>query len=194
MKLAQIAQLTMLVSLVTFAATGCKHPKPAVTPLDQPAMAGSHNPELGSGNALANSSDLNSTTGIPANAAGSHDGWLQNEKALEADIVYFHYDSAVIQPNEKSKLSAVANYLKSSSGDALKIEGFCDERGTEEYNRSLGERRALALREELASLGVDPSRVDTASLGKDRPADPGHSESAWSKNRRGEFIVLSPPK
>ena len=194
MKLAQIAQLTMLVSLVTFAATGCKSHTHPVTQLDQPGTYGNHTPDVGSGNALANSSDLNSLSGIPANAPGSHDGWLQNANALQADIVYFKYDSAVVQVDEKSKLSAVANYLKSSGRDALKIEGFCDERGTEEYNRSLGERRALALREELASLGVDPSRVDTSSLGKDRPADPGHSESAWSKNRRGEFIVLSPPK
>ncbi len=184
----------MLVSLVTFAATGCKHPKPTVTQLDQPGMSGGRTPDVGSGNALAGSSDLNSLSGIPANAPGSHDGWLQNANALQADIVYFAYDSAVVRPEEKSKLSTVAQYLKSSGSDALKIEGFCDERGTEEYNRALGERRALALREELASLGIDPSRVDTASLGKDRPADPGHSESAWSKNRRGEFIVLTPPK
>jgi outer membrane protein OmpA-like peptidoglycan-associated protein len=184
----------MLVSLVTFAATGCKSHTPPVTQLDQPGTFGNHTPDVGSGNALANSSDLNSLSGIPANAPGSHDGWLRNAEALQADIIYFQYDSAVVKPDEKSKLSAVANYLKSSGSDALKIEGFCDERGTEEYNRSLGERRALALREELASLGVDPSRVDTASLGKDRPADSGHSESAWSKNRRGEFIVLSPPK
>lgn len=194
MKIAQFAQLTMLASLVTFAATGCKHPQPKVTQLDQPGMSGSRTPDIGSGSGLANSSETRSLEGIPANTPGSHDGWLQNANALQADIVYFQYDSAVVKPDEKSKLSAVADYLKSSGTDALKIEGFCDERGTEEYNRALGERRALALREELASLGIDPSRVDTASLGKDRPADPSHNETAWSKNRRGEFIVLSPPK
>jgi outer membrane protein OmpA-like peptidoglycan-associated protein len=194
MKLAQIAQLTFLASVAAFAATGCKHHAPPVTQLDQPGTPGNRTPDVGSGNALANSSDLNSLSGIPANAPGSHDGWIQHPDALQADIVYFAYDSAVVRPDEKSKLSAVADYLKSTGNDALKIEGFCDERGTEEYNRSLGERRALALREELASLGIDPSRVDTASLGKDRPADPGHNEDAWRKNRRGEFIVLSPPK
>src|SRR5215831_17244893 len=134
MKLAQIAQLTMLVSLVTFAATGCKSHTHPVTQLDQPGTYGNHTPDVGSGNALANSSDLNSLSGIPANAPGAHDGWLQNANALQADIVYFKYDSAVVQADEKSKLSAVANYLKSSGSDALKIEGFCDERGTEEYN------------------------------------------------------------
>ena len=75
----------------------------------------------------------------------------------------------------------------------MKIEGHCDERGTEEYNRALGERRALALREELARLGIDPGRVDTISYGKDRPVDTGRDESAHRKNRRGEFVVLTPP-
>ena len=81
-----------------------------------------------------------------------------------------------------------------NTADAVRVEGNCDERGTEEYNRALGERRALALREELVRLGVDPSRVDTVSYGEDKPVDPGHDESAWRKNRRGDFILLSPPK
>ena len=100
MKLAQIAQLTMLVSLVTFAATGCKHPKPAVTPLDQKGFAGTQNPDPGSGNALPNGSETRSLEGIPANAPGSHQGWIPNADALQADIVYFAYDSAVVRPDE----------------------------------------------------------------------------------------------
>ena len=77
--------------------------------------------------------------------------------------------------------------------DALLIEGHCDERGTEEYNRALGERRALSVREFLVTLGVAPDRVETVSFGEDRPADPGHSSAAWDKNRRGEIVLLSPP-
>ena len=69
-----------------------------------------------------------------------------------------------------------------------------DERGTEEYNRSLAERRALALREELIRFGIDPTRVDTITYGEDRPAAIGHSEQSWGKNRRGEFVLLTPPK
>src|SRR5437899_12093675 len=95
---------------------------------------------------------------------------------------------------EKPKVAKVAEYLKTRASDAVRVDGHCDERGTEEYNRSLGERRALALREELVRLGIDPTRVDTISYGEDRPADPGHDESAWRKNRRGEFILLTPPK
>ena len=75
----------------------------------------------------------------------------------------------------------------------MRVEGNCDERGTEEYNRALGERRALAVREELIRLGIGPTEVDTISYGKDRPVAQGHDESAWKLNRRDDFIVLSPP-
>jgi peptidoglycan-associated lipoprotein len=112
--------------------------------------------------------------------------------ALAANTVHFAYDSAAVKKSEKANLQAVASALSADMTTKLLIEGHCDERGTEEYNRSLGERRALALREALAKLGVDPSRVRTISYGKDRPADPGHDESAWSKNRRGEFVLLHP--
>jgi peptidoglycan-associated lipoprotein len=74
------------------------------------------------------------------------------------------------------------------------IEGHCDHRGTLEHNRALGERRALALRQELIRLGVAPNRVDTVSYGEDRPTDPGHHAEARRKNRRAEFVSLTPPK
>ena len=131
-------------------------------------------------------------SGIPQGPG--HPGWPEDAETLKADTVYFDYDSSVIKPSEKTKVGAVADYLKSNSANAVKIEGHCDERGTEEYNRSLGERRALALREELVGLGTDATRVDTISYGKDRPASPGHDEAAWKQNRRGVFIVLTPPK
>jgi peptidoglycan-associated lipoprotein len=104
--------------------------------------------------------------------------------------VMFDYDSARIRPSEISKLEAVAAYLKSNPGK-LVIEGHCDERGTAEYNRALGERRALAARDELDKLGIDSSRMSTISYGKDRPVDMAHDEAAWAKNRRCEFVVVS---
>jgi peptidoglycan-associated lipoprotein len=106
--------------------------------------------------------------------------------------VYFAFDSAAVRKSEKSNLEAVATALSADRSAKLLIEGHCDERGTEEYNRSLGERRALALRGALAKIGVDPSRIRTISYGKDKPAVDGHDESAWSKNRRGEFVLLHP--
>ena len=104
--------------------------------------------------------------------------------------VYFDFDSAKIRPSEVSKLEAVASRLKSNPNTKLVVEGHCDERGTAEYNRALGERRAQAAREKLVALGVDASRITTISYGKDKPADPGHDEAAWAKNRRCEFAVV----
>ena len=120
--------------------------------------------------------------------------WPRDREMFKSDTVHFEYDSSVVKSGEKSKVAAVASYLKANTADAVEIEGHCDERGTEEYNRSLGDRRALALREALAAQGVDPMRVDTISYGKDRPVDTGKSEAAHRKNRRGEFVLEKHPQ
>ena len=104
--------------------------------------------------------------------------------------VYFDYDSAKVRPSEVSKLEAVAAWMKSNPHANLVVEGYCDERGTAEYNRALGERRAQAAREELVHMGVSAGRITTISYGKDRPADLGHDEAAWAKNRRCEFVAV----
>jgi len=108
---------------------------------------------------------------------------------LAADTVYFAFDSAVVNPSERPKLDDMAAYMRENARHVITVEGHCDERGTEEYNRSLGERRAQACREYLSSAGVDGARLQTISYGKEKPGDPGHSEEAWSKNRRAEFII-----
>jgi peptidoglycan-associated lipoprotein len=132
------------------------------------------------------------TTGIAAANPLLFQGMIEDTNALASYTAHFKYDSAAVQKTEKSNLVAVAAALAADKSTKLLIEGNCDERGTDEYNRALGERRALALREALAKIGVDPSRVRTISYGKDKPADPGHDESAWAKNRRGDFILLLP--
>lgn len=113
--------------------------------------------------------------------------------ALRDNTVYFAYDGADIRPGETSKLDAIASYMKSGGSKAIRIEGHCDERGTEEYNRALGERRALAAREYLVRAGVSGAQIDTRTMGEDNPAVPGRAEAAWSKNRRAEFILLQVP-
>ncbi len=119
--------------------------------------------------------------------------WGQNADIFAAQTVHFDFDKAVVKASDIPHVEAVATQLKGMAGRAVRIEGHCDERGTEEYNRSLGERRALAVREKLISLGVAADMIDTISFGEDRPDDPGHNEAAWSKNRRGVFILLTPP-
>ena len=108
------------------------------------------------------------------------------------NTVYFDFDRATIKPGETSKIDEVVSYLKANRTHAVQIEGHCDERGTEQYNLSLGERRALAVREYLVTAGIQPDRVFTISYGESRPAVPGHNEAAWSKNRRGVFVLLTP--
>ena len=89
---------------------------------------------------------------------------------------------------ERSKIEAVSQHLKQNNSVAVIIEGNCDDRGTEEYNRALGERRAIAVRNALQAAGVQDDRMKTISYGKDRPAVEGSSEEARAKNRRGELV------
>ncbi len=116
----------------------------------------------------------------------------EDAATLAGDTVYFDYDKAAVKSSELPKLGAVADHLKSHPDVNLKIAGHADERGTEEYNRALSERRALAVREQLINKGVSADRITTEPYGEDKPADPGHDEAAWAKNRRGEFILLVP--
>lgn len=103
--------------------------------------------------------------------------------------VRFSFDSYSVESSERGKLSAVADFMRSGGGTII-IAGFTDERGTPEYNRGLGERRAQAVREELIRDGADAGRIQTVSFGAEMPADAGSSESAWAKNRRAEFGVV----
>jgi peptidoglycan-associated lipoprotein len=117
----------------------------------------------------------------------------EDAEKFKADTIYFDFDSATIKASEQAKLQAVADYFKDNPRhEGLIIDGNCDERGTEKYNLSLGERRALAAREYLANLGVKPERIKTETHGASRPAESGHSEEAWKKNRRDEFILVTP--
>jgi peptidoglycan-associated lipoprotein len=179
MKTMKLIHLLVFALAVTLAATGCKHKPVGVTPIPrgQEGMVG----ELGPGGTVG---------GGPTAGLGEFEGMAMDRDALAAYTIHFAYDSAAIRHSEQSSLQAVATALKGDSGTKLLIEGNCDERGTEEYNRALGERRALVAREALAKQGVDSSRVRTISYGKDKPADSGHDESAWSKNRRDDFVLL----
>ncbi len=103
--------------------------------------------------------------------------------------VQFGYDSFEVSSSEMNKVEAVAEALKGSRNDMI-IAGFTDERGTEEYNRGLGERRALAVREALIAKGISGGRIQTVSFGEEMPVDSGGGEAAWAANRRAEFGVI----
>ena len=105
--------------------------------------------------------------------------------------VYFNYDSYQVSDTELGKIEAAAEYLRRNKKHCLITEGNCDERGSREYNLSLGEHRAQAVRAYLIRLGIDGSRIQTKSYGEENPAAAGHAESAWRLNRRVEFAVYS---
>jgi len=198
MKLNKFTNLLVIGLVLCVAASGCKSKKP-VGVTDLPAPRVGKVPDAGPGAPIKPDQGTTAVPGpsvpegTPSNPANLHDGWIKDAEALKAQTVHFDFDSSVIKASEKPKVAAVADYLKANKGKAVLVEGNCDERGTEGYNMSLGERRALAVREELIGLGIGATEVDTISYGKDRPVDPGHDESAWKKNRRDDFIVLSPP-
>ncbi len=102
-------------------------------------------------------------------------------------VVYFEFDKSVLTPEAQDALKYNRDYLLANPDVRIMIEGHCDERGTNEYNLALGERRANAARRFLADLGIDPNRMEVISYGEERPADPASTEAAWAKNRRAEF-------
>jgi len=103
--------------------------------------------------------------------------------------IQFPYDSFSVAPDQESKVEAVADALK-GSGKTIIIAGFTDDRGTEEYNRSLGEKRAESVREALIGKGLKADAIQTVSFGKEMPVDSGEDDAAWAKNRRAEFGVV----
>jgi peptidoglycan-associated lipoprotein len=109
----------------------------------------------------------------------------------ELQTVYFDFDSYRVTNDGRSALKANADWLKANPTAEVQIEGHCDERGTVEYNLALGERRAAATRSYLQKMGIAKKRISTISYGKERPEDPGHDESAWSKNRRASFVITT---
>jgi len=197
MKTNQIVFSLALALAATLATTGCKHTPMKVTPIPG-SQAGNVGGDTGGstlpgGGTMGGDTGINTTPGGGSTAAlDTFDGMIKDPSALAAYTVHFAFDSAAIKKSEDANISAIASALSGSASDKLLIEGNCDERGTQEYNRALGERRALAAREALAKHGVSPDRIRTISYGTDKPVDPGHDEAAWGKNRRDDFILLHP--
>lgn len=109
---------------------------------------------------------------------------------VKFDPVYFGFDSTVVPQGELGKIDEVAKHLSSNADRVVVVEGHCDERGSDEYNVVLGENRAVIIRNYLVQNGIGAEKIQTRSYGEERPAAQGNDESAWSKNRRGEFVIF----
>ena len=140
----------------------------------------------GGADANAEEANLSDVTGVPFDQDPNY------ARCTDVDFapVYFGFDASQLAPAELAKVEAVAQHLQAQPNRVVIIEGNCDERGSNEYNLSLGELRAIAIRDYLVSLGIDAQRVQTKSYGEEKPAVAGQGEGAWSKNRRGEFAIF----
>jgi peptidoglycan-associated lipoprotein len=117
--------------------------------------------------------------------------WRERMAAqVEAEPIYFDFDRSFIRPEYRDVLAKKAEFLKENPGSHLRVEGNCDERGTNEYNLALGERRSSSAKNYLVSLGISPDRIETISYGEERPLAIGHNEDSWSQNRRDDFVLM----
>jgi peptidoglycan-associated lipoprotein len=116
------------------------------------------------------------------------DASAMNERSLSNNIVYFDFDKSEIKSEYAGVVTAFAKYLSAHPSTKVRLEGHTDERGTREYNVGLGERRANAVQAALTAQGVAAGQISVISYGEERPADPGHTETAWAKNRRVQII------
>ncbi len=170
-----------------------KYPPSVVVNLDCEGAGAGGAAGAGSGIQGENLTDETVGTG----AAGADGSGAMGDSGLYPDArtrfaqedVFFAFDSAALDDEARDALRFKAAWLNENPEMRILIEGHTDERGTVEYNLALGERRALAAQEFLVNLGVSPDRIRTVSYGEERPADPGHNEEAWGRNRRAHFVI-----
>ena len=145
--------------------------------------------------ATAHAQDITATDDAQSGSIGSaSEGKFEDLYTRCTDVsfepVYFGFDSTVVPQGELGKIDAVAQHLASRTDRVVVVEGNCDERGSNEYNMSLGENRAIIVRNYLVQNGIAADRIQTRSYGEEKPAVDGHDEGAWSRNRRGEFAIF----
>ena len=173
-------------------ASGCGKKKPPVArPTPPPPSGGSTtNPTPGPPEPVRESGAIPPEPKISDDSLASKDLDVINKNS-PFQPVFYPLDSSEVDQAGQQTLNANAEILRKYPTWVITIEGHCDERGTAEYNLALGERRALAAKTYLVSLGIPADRLRTVSYGKEFPFDPGHDEAAWSKNRRAHFVVTS---
>ena len=177
MKTLKLLSLALVAISLIGAQTGCRtKPKPGTPGINDTLLKDSPFPDTTIENG---SGEMNLNANTPALESFVADPTIQS--------VYFAYDSSTLAAGEDAKVAAVAAYLQGKPGTFVLVEGHCDERGSNEYNMGLGERRALAIRESLVTQGIGASFIVTQSYGEEKPAAMGHDESSYSQNRRGDF-------
>ncbi len=176
-------RIALLTVAVAFAAAGCSS-----TNLDQKAASTEAKPAA----AAAAPAPAPAATPAPVaqvqTPAAPLDPLNDPSSLLAKRSVYFEFDRSSVNDSDLPVIEAHGRYLVDHAARTVRVEGNCDERGGREYNLALGQRRAESVRERLKVLGVAANRVETISLGKEKPRNAGHNEAAWAENRRADII------
>jgi len=192
MRHTRFAVIAILIAALSVGACGKKNP-PVARPLPPPPAPTT--PSTTATRPPAPPEPVPETSAIPPEPTIKDDPMAGDLDTINKNSpfqpVFFGLDSYEVDGGGQQALTTNAGILKKYPTWIITIEGHCDERGTAEYNLALGEKRALAAKTYLVSLGVPADRVRTVSYGKEFPFDPGHDEGAWSKNRRAHFVVTS---
>lgn len=184
---------------VALGAAACHQPAPApVSPAQAPApqRTMTYTPSHSGGTSSAGISATKpeaAATGASSAVAPALTAWGMSaaDSASLAGRLHFAFDSSALTQDDLQQLEAKRHLLAADPTLKVRIAGNCDERGSEEYNLALGERRAAAAKRWLVAYGVAADRITITSYGKERPLEPGHDESAWAANRRDDFLVLT---
>lgn len=167
-----LSSVTLVALIVTFLFVGCSkeepppptaeaQPRPVAPPPPPPAPAPAPGPSISQ----------------------------QAFQDFQNQDIFFDFDQYDLRTDARGTLDRKATFLNQNGSVRSQIEGHCDERGTNEYNLALGERRANAAKQYLTTAGVNAARLSTISYGEERPLDPGHNEAAWARNRRAHFVI-----
>ena len=173
----------MAIFAAALCVAGCKY--------DKAGKHGGKGGDSATGRDLSSDSyNSSSETSIDSMSEGKFEDMYTRCTDVNFEPVYFGFDSTVVPQGELGKIDAVAQHLADNGNRVVVVEGNCDERGSNEYNLVLGENRAIIVRNYLVQSGIAADRIQTRSYGEERPAVDGHDESAWAKNRRGEFVIF----
>jgi peptidoglycan-associated lipoprotein len=169
---------------LTLVITAChkKRPETAPTPVNPPSAMPPQAPPAPTAQPPAPP---------PRSSGADLDAMAAGRVASMSERIHFDYDKSDIKPEDTRRLDGKGQLLKQFTALRIRITGHCDERGSDQYNIALGMRRATAAKAYLVQLGIDASRIEVASLGREVPLDPGHDESAWAQNRRDEFDIIA---
>jgi len=175
-----------------------KNPQPAATPAPQPnadSIAAAERARADSAAADSARRAQEEAERIArqreADSAAAAAAAMNEVRSMLAAMVHFDFDKAALRADDQGALDQKVAIMNANPDLHIRISGHCDERGSDEYNLALGNRRATAAKNYLVSHGIDASRIETASYGEERPVATGHDEDSWAQNRRDEFEILS---